>query len=175
MKKSSVFLLITLCFALSCKKEKNIVITNSDPNTFETKGCGDFWVVAKIDNDKLLNVYISYQKTQFSTEFQTLNLTAIDSIGSVYIEQNDQLEVLWSNACNDVISLPNEPTVEWKIISADVIEYKVNEIVPAYNCMSIYKATIVIENAVFQKENSTQTLTIDKVEMNDVEVGWCAG
>jgi general stress protein 26 len=175
MNKSTFFLLFCLCITFACKHEKNNLNLNSNPNLLETKGCGDFWVVSKLDSDKLLNVSISYQKTQFSTEFQALSLAAIDSIGKIYIEQNAQLEVLWSNACNDVFSETNEPSVEWILISADVIKYKVSEIVPAYNCMSSYKATIILENAIFQKENSTQTLTIDKVEMKDVKVGWCAG
>jgi hypothetical protein len=175
VKKTTIFLLLILSFTYSCKHEKNILTINSNPNPLETKGCGDFWVMGKLDNDKLLNVVINYQKTQFSTEFQDLNLSEIDTIGRIYIEQNAQLEVLWSNACNDVFSGTNEPTIEWNLIAADVIKYKVNEIVPAYGCMSVYKATIVLENAVFQKENSTQTIKIEKVDMNDVLVGWCAG
>ncbi|MFN0214083.1 MAG: hypothetical protein ACKVT2_07490 [Saprospiraceae bacterium] len=171
MKKNfalQTLLLLALSF-LSCEKGK------PKPNIeISTVGCGDFIVYQIIPDDKILSVWIDRDKIAFSKDFQTFDNIATEDFATVEIEQNCDIEAVWYGICNDVFQQPNCQSTFWTL-QKGILSFKVSEVPTGPSCTNFYLATVILENAEFKKDNSTETLTFDRVEFNNIGVGWCAG
>ena len=177
MKNILILTGVLLCFAWSnCSQNETNTITSetSDPTT--TKGCGDFMLAQKLDTDKIISIWINQKKATFFTSFQSFEHIEQESFATIVIQQNPNQERLWQQTCNDVVSVDpfTTPTVLWKLTQGK-LQYKVSKVLDQYNCSTPYKATVILENAVFQKQGGTETITVPKAEFNQVKVGWCAG
>ena len=171
MKKNlavQTILLLALAF-FSCHKECDKA--NTDPNI---KGCGDFKVAKIIAEDKILSVWIDRKKIAYSTQFQTFENVANEGFATVKIEQNCNIDAIWSGICNDVFQDPGCPSAHWHLQKGK-LSFKVSKVPTASACNDFYLATVMLENAEFKKDSSSETQLINKVEFNNVQVGWCAG
>jgi hypothetical protein len=167
MKYFKILWIVIVLF--SCKKKEAI---NTD---FEnTKGCGGFGIYHKMDSTKLLNIYIDNKKTTFLTTFQVYEHIENEVFANISVEENEEVNVLFNNICNDVLTFPTTQIVLWKL-SSGKLSYKVSEIPEQFNCNSIYRASILLQNAIFIKENSNEIYKIDSLDIKNVTVGICAG
>lgn len=167
----STFFLFVL--ALSCGKQ------TKDPapgNTFDdqVKGCGDFIVNRLIDPDMIVSVWVDQKKIAFSTDFQTFDDVANEDFARVELEQNCDIATVWQETCNDVAYPNNCTSIFWQLTKGK-LSFKVSKVLDEYGCSHIYLATVILENAEFKKIGGNETRTFDKIEFNDVTVGWCAG
>lgn len=166
----ALFPLLFLILAFfSCQK------ADQKPNTDNTiKGCGDFVVSKIIGEDMVLTISIDRNKIGFSTDLQTFENAVAANFATIEMEQNCDIEAIWYGVCNDVFQQPDCPSVHWTLTKGK-LSFKVNKVPTLPQCDDFYLATVMLENAEFQKDNSTETQTFDKIEFKNVQVGWCAG
>lgn len=171
MKKNFLLpvLLLLIVGFFSC--EKNDQKPNTDKNI---KGCGDFVVGKIISADQVLTIWIDRNKIAFSKDFQTFENIAAEDFASVKIEQNCEIDVVWFNLCNDVLDHSSCASIHWTLQSGK-LSFKVSEVPTGTSCSNFYLATVHLEQAVFKNDSSGETQTLDSVELNNVQVGWCAG
>jgi hypothetical protein len=167
------FLYFFLAAALLSSCKEHVTPTSCIDYDDKTKGCGDFVIMRIIDEDKILSIYIDQRRTTFSTEMQVYENIANEAFATVSIEQNQDLDALWNNACNDLIQTPAQPSTNWTLKSGK-LSYKVSKILPEYICNETYDATLILENAVFEDGNGNQ-ITLPSTTFGCVMVGWCAG
>lgn len=168
---ANVALFVTTIAFFACDKSKQTSTITPDPNA---KGCGDFIVNKIVDSDKIVSIWIDHQKIAFSTDLQVFPEAEKAEFARIELEQNCDIETVWEGVCNDVVQFPNCPSVHWKLLSGS-LSFKVSKLPATFECIETYYATVILENAVFQKENSTETLVFGSVAFNNVQVGWCAG
>ncbi len=120
------------------------------------------------------HIFIDRKKIGFSTDLQTFENAVAASFATIELEQNCDIEAIWSGVCNDVFQQPDCPSVHWTLTKGK-LSFKVNKVPTLPQCNDFYLATVILENAEFQKDNSTETQTFDKIEFKNVQVGWCAG
>lgn len=170
MKQLLLFSTLLLLNILSCKKESDQ--PNKDENV---KGCGDFIVAKIIEEDKVLTVWIDAKKVSLSTSFQQVEDIAKVDFAQVEIEQNCDVEAIWFGFCNDVFQTPACPSTKWTLQKGK-LSFKVNKVPTQPNCRNWYLATVILENAQFTKDSTgQQVLTLEREEIKNVQVGWCAG
>jgi hypothetical protein len=171
MKKNlavQTILLLALAF-FSCHKECDKA--NTDP---DIKGCGDFIVAKIIAEDKILEVWIDRNKIAYSTHFQTFENVATEGFATVKIYQNCNIDAIWYSVCNDIFQAPGCPSAHWSLQKGK-LSFKVSKVPTAPACSDFYMATVILENAEFKKDSSSETQLIDRIELKNVQVGRCAG
>jgi hypothetical protein len=173
MKQIAFTFLFLSLLTLTCKDKVEEVTT---PNT---KGCGDFEVSLVVDDTTLLTVGIYVTRVVFKKSFQTIEDLNASGKGAAYLtttcSKEDQ-EIVWRNSCNDAYTNTSCNTALWFLWSGSV-KFKVNQVFESYSgCDHDYKATVILENAVFKNQlDTTFVRTFDRIEMNNVRVGLCAG
>lgn len=165
---SSLFLLSSLLIVLSCSKTPE---PNSSP---DYKGCGDFIVYKLNGDDKVISVQIDHNKVAFSTDFQTYSNAANLDFATIEMEQNCDAAAIWYVACNDVGRTPSCTSTHWKLVSGE-LSFKVSKVLASYQCMQSYLATVLLKNAVFQKEGTSEQINMGDINFENIHVGWCAG
>jgi hypothetical protein len=173
MKQIAFTFLFLSLLTLTCKDKVEEITT---PNT---KGCGDFAVLLRIDDTTLLTVGIFATSVVFKKSFQTIEDLNASGKGTAYLETTCNKEdgvIIWRNFCNDVFENASCDIDQWYLRSGSV-QFKVSQVFETYTgCYHDYKATVVLENAVFKNQSdSTLARTFDRIEMNNVRVGRCGG
>jgi hypothetical protein len=172
MKQIAFTFLFLSLLTLTCKDKVEEITT---PNT---KGCGDFVALLIVDDTTVLTVDIYVTRVVFKKSFQTIEDLNASGKGAAYLtttcSKEDQ-EIVWRNSCNDAYTNTSCNTALWFLWSGSV-KFKVNQVLETYACNRSYKATVILENAVFKNQlDSTLVRTFDRIEMNNVSVGLCAG
>ena len=162
-------LLFLALSSLGCSKSWEI---RDDDDT--VKGCADFIIYKRIGDDMLLRFWIDQHKIAFSRNFQTFEDISLENFASVELDQSCNVASLWYTACNDVGQNPGCPTTEWKLQKGG-LSFKVNKVLQEYHCNEPYTATVILFNATFVKEGTTESRTFDMIELKNVIVGHCAG
>ncbi len=163
----SILLLSMVWF--SCEKASDKA--NTDPNI---KGCGDFIVAKILDEDKIVSAWIDRNKITFKTQFQTFENIVNENFATIKIEQNCNIDAIWYGICNDVFQDPGCPSTDWNLEQGK-LSFKVNMVPTGPSGSNFYLATVILENATFKKENSSETLLFDRIEFKNIQVGWQAG
>ncbi|MCC7245185.1 MAG: hypothetical protein IT269_05875 [Saprospiraceae bacterium] len=167
---SFLFLLSSLLIVLSCSK-------NPEPNqtkAYQYKGCGDFVVMRHNGDDTMIKVEIDHEKTAFTTTDQAFSNIVAEDFAQIVMVESCNIDAVWDNACNDVLTQEGCPKTNWKLVSGGLI-FKVSQVQNDYDCSSTYYATVTLVSPVFQKEGSNEIKSFDSVAFDNILVGWCAG
>jgi hypothetical protein len=172
MKQIAFIFLFLSLLTLTCRDKIE------DATTPDTKGCGDFSVLLIIDDTTVLTVDIYASRVAFKKSFQTIEDLNASGKGIAYLEttcNKEDVTIIWRNFCNDVFGNTSCGTTKWFLRSGSA-QFKVSHVLETYRCSDNYKATVVLENAVFKNQSdSTLIRTFDRLEMNNVSVGFCGG
>jgi hypothetical protein len=162
--KSLLFLPLVF---LGCNK--NDCKSNEDKNL---KGCGDFFINKIISGDMIASVFIDHTKIAFTEDFQSFEDIAKENFATVEILQNCEIDKVWTGVCNDVFEQTSCANTYWSLQSGKLMFKTDTE-----NCSGTYPylATVLLYNAVFQKEGSNETKMFDKIEFFNVPVGFGSG
>jgi hypothetical protein len=170
----NLFTILFFCSLLCCNYgcHKTATIVEGVP-IGTTRGCDDILVYQVVEKDVVVGVHIDYRKIKFSTDWQTIDDFATETVGEAWATQTSDMVTLWKNTCNDAI-YPISNEQKWTLTKGKVT-FKVDKVIAVYGENYSYNTTVTLENADFQLKNSTTTKHYKKITFNNVAVGWTPG
>ena len=179
MKKLFLSLFVALCFFTSCSDDDNNeeTIDTNLPEELNFIGlissCSDFNVYQVLDIEHP-NVVLSIsgssrERLNLTEEFQTFELPDLEIEMAIGVW--DQSMIGYN--CNDTDSRDVALLRNWQAVSGTI---SISAIVTAQQGnTTYYTIDLLLENVVFQNEINEEQRTIDRLLIEDREVGWFPG
>lgn len=139
-----------------------------------TKGCEDFYLHKIISDSLIISINIDHKKIPFSTSFQTFPNIENEDFATIELEETCDGEAVMNNFCNDIWEPVSCESVFWKLKKGQ-LKFKVNRVLREYKCQDRYKATVILYDAEFVRDNTSEIRYFDVIEFKNVMVGYCAG
>lgn len=146
----------------------------NDENDASTKGCGDFYLHKILSDSLIISVHIDHKKIPFSTSFQTFPNVENEDFATIELEETCDVDAVMNNFCNDVLGNVSCESVFWQL-KKGVLKFKVSRVLREYKCQESYRATVVLYDAEFVRDSTSETRYFDVIELKNVMVGYCAG
>ena len=180
MKKLLIILTLSIVF-LSCSSDNNEEITLPKELTLpeelnftgKIRGCSDFSVQQELNADNA-NIALNIggkgrEELNLTTEIKSFSLPNNDLVCNLTLRE----AAVGSNFCNDV-PRPNPNLISrWNAISG-TMKLSVSDI-EVTEFETYYKMHILLENVIFQKDNSNEQRTISKLTIENVGLGFMPG
>ncbi len=177
MKKFLIIILSSIIFT-SCSKDDNqeITLPNDLNFTGKIRGCSDFSVQQEL-NAENANIALniggksgeSREDLNLTSEIKSFSFPNDDLVCNITVREAP----VGSNFCNDV-PRPNPDLISrWNAISG-TIKLSVSDI-EVTEFETYYRLQILLENVIFQKENSNEQRTISRLTIDNVGLGFMPG
>lgn len=143
--------------------------------TGEAGGCGDFHVY-RYNDDRTVALFAGVDASAVPIDGTTMTLKIEDSS----VEDRVRVGVYqWAKAtgayfCNDVAGDP-EPIAVWQAVSGTISATRTFGAPPPRVSNATHKAKVIIEGVVLVNQETGEQVTLKRVELPPIWVGWLAG
>lgn len=181
--------LLVLIFQISCRHTETnnsspLPVTNtSDPSQVNslpsdgfkfngvTRGCGNFLVYrVTSDGSKALRVNTNREELKVSPKPVTFNISNTRGLEVIIEDFGEDNYEDRQGYCYDNVSIRPLDPIRYTAISGNATIHT-----SSGSDKFTYKATVIIENAVFRNGEIGKEIVIPRAELKDVDVGWFAG